>query len=146
MGDESYYVDTPSAGLEMISEMHSQKSQKSIHRQPSQGNISELKSAGAYKDFAQERNAELMDYLEDLWARYDADQDGYLVLEETAVLYADLVMSHGTEMGLEEENHNNWFHQIDQDYDGRISKEEMLEYLLSINYMVKAQVNGFTHD
>ena len=79
-----------------------------------------------------------MDYLDDLWARYDTDQDGLLVLEETAVLYADLVLSHGTEMGLEEENHQNWFQQIDQDKDGNISKEEMYEYLLSINYMVKA--------
>ena len=87
-----------------------------------------------------------MDYLDDLWARYDTDQDGLLVLEETAVLYADLVLSHGTEMGLEEENHQNWFQQIDQDKDGNISKEEMYEYLLSINYMVKAQINGFTHD
>ncbi len=115
-----------------ISEVHSQKSQKSlnsINHQPSQGNITELK-----------------DYLDDLWARYDADQDGYLVLEETAVLYADIVMIHGAEMGLEEENHKNWFHQIDLDYDGRINKEEMLEYLLSINYMVKAMMNGFTHD
>ena len=28
--DESYYVDAPGGGLESISEMHSQKSQKSL--------------------------------------------------------------------------------------------------------------------
>lgn len=87
-----------------------------------------------------------MDYLDDIWARYDTDQDGYLVLEETAMLYADLVMSISVDMGLEEETHQNWFHQIDQDYDERITKEEMYQYLMSINYMVKAQAGGFTHD
>jgi hypothetical protein len=48
---------------------------------------------------------DLWSYVEELWAKYDTDKDGHLVLDETALLYAELVMSHGHEIGLAEEHH-----------------------------------------
>ena len=71
--------------------------------------------------------------MDDLWGKYDKDGDGYLTLEETKPFFETLVMSR-SDLGLTYGLHEQWFHSIDIDDDGVITRDEMLAYFISINY------------
>ncbi len=67
------------------------------------------------------------------WATYDSDDDGNISLEESKPFFETLIAKRA-DLGLTADNHAAWFAGIDKNADGSISKEEMVEYLTSINY------------
>lgn len=76
---------------------------------------------------------DVQSFVYDLYKKYDVDQDGFLNYEETRPFFEDLV-KHRTDLGLVIEGHEEWFRSIDIDNDGVISRHEMLNYFISINY------------
>ena len=78
----------------------------------------------------------ISDYVNKLWDRFDTDKDGYLTLEETKPFFDELI-KHRSDLGLQNNMHGQWFRSIDVDNDGTITKNEMLNYFMLINYSGK---------
>lgn len=71
--------------------------------------------------------------MDDLWSKYDLDGDGHLNMQETRPFFENLVMTR-TDLGLSYNLYESWFHSLDIDDEGVITKEKMLAYFISINY------------
>ena len=72
-------------------------------------------------------------FVDELWGKYDNDNDGYLTMEETKPFFENLVMVR-SDLGLTYNLQQQWFNSIDVDGDGVITRDEMLGYFISINY------------
>lgn len=68
-----------------------------------------------------------------IWETYDSNKDGQINQEESKNFYEELITKR-PDLGLTSANHGEWFGKIDTNNDGSISKEEMIQYLTSINY------------
>jgi polyhydroxyalkanoate synthesis regulator phasin len=68
---------------------------------------------------------------ERIWTAYDSDHDGNINQEEAKAFFEEL---HSKRPDLNLTSVEEWFKSIDTNGDGAISKEEMIEYLKSINF------------
>ena len=63
----------------------------------------------------------------------DTDSDGIIDKTEAHHLFKDLV-TRRSDLGLSEDNYDSWFAILDIDTDGKVTVDELIAYLTSINY------------
>ena len=70
--------------------------------------------------------------IEKMWKKYDADNNGYLDLEEVKKFTIDTLTNHGTDTHIKipsDEEMTETFKQYDKDGNNRIDKTEMKSYI-----------------
>ena len=70
---------------------------------------------------------EIMIAVDDIFETYDTDKSGYLEEEETALFFKDLF---GTCDKIDKDAHKNILKDVDENGDGKLSKEELKEILM----------------
>ena len=77
----------------------------------------------------------LADFVAAIFAKYDADSDGTLDINELKEPFGKL-QAERADLGLTEEGYPAFYAKLDGDGDGKITPAELIAYLESINYVV----------
>ena len=65
-----------------------------------------------------------------MWSKLEPSADGQITLEQSLAFYTEL-RTVRTDLNLEADGHQAWFNGIGGEEDGMISKEEVIQYLVS---------------
>mmetsp|Transcript_11312 Transcript_11312/g.11346 ORF Transcript_11312/g.11346 Transcript_11312/m.11346 type:complete len:82 (-) Transcript_11312:77-322(-) len=67
--------------------------------------------------------------IEDIWAKYDQDNNNALDKDETKEFMINFLKEKGVEKEMNDEDFENYFKELDKDGDGTISRDEMRIFL-----------------